>query len=492
MNVHDSDLHQVHEDLNKIFQKKHRFHRILYRYERLVKIENLFLVKDDISNIIYKGEISFTKKKKTDVKGHRNYYFILYRDQAGFDLYKQDRYHIGKIRDLALYPLKHTYAFKKKHFFNSPMLVIEEMLQNDTIALLRKPLDLTNTRWVNQKINRYLQERFFIKKQGYKLLRKNEKFNYISETHSLSHGLNNVVYKIDAVYKSRAGISEIRSYVLRVSPNNSNRLKIVNEAHRLKKIKKELVPNPTLYIYEDRIRFIGYRFMIQELMPGNSVIESLPNFTTLEAKEFLTNLAHILGSLHSKRSKKYDSYYIKDKTTKKYSFANYIMMELKRTLRNFKELKLDKELDIDTTYLYKWCKGHRPLLNISTFSLIHGDIRPSNILTVGSKISGLIDWEMSCYSDPAQDIGWSLFFFKLYPNLKEYRGHFFSEYWKMGNKFDIEARVYFYEVLAAIKLFTYTKYVELKDSEKFVQNQDFFQRVKTLIPNYVERITHRD
>ena len=167
-------------------------------------------------------------------------------------------------------------------------------------------------------------------------------------------------------------------------------------------------------------------------------------------------------------------------------------MEIKRTLKNFKDLKLDKELDIDTQYLYKWCKGHQPLLNIEDFSLIHGDIRPSNILAKDHKITGLIDWEMSCHSDPAHDIGWSLFFFKLYDNLKGQRGFFFKEYWKTGVEFDIEARVYFYEVLAALKLYIYARYTEENDRPKYNTNWDFFERVKKLVPDYIERITHRD
>ena len=167
-------------------------------------------------------------------------------------------------------------------------------------------------------------------------------------------------------------------------------------------------------------------------------------------------------------------------------------MEIKRALKNFEEMELDKELNIDAEYLYKWCKGHKPLLNIEEFSLIHGDIRPSNILANDYKITGLIDWEMSCYSDPAHDIGWSLFFFKLYENLKDHRGFFFKEYWKTGNKFDIEARVYFYEVLAGLKLYIYARYIEKNDPKKYISNYDFFERVKKAIPDYIERITHRD
>ena len=105
---------------------------------------------------------------------------------------------------------------------------------------------------------------------------------------------------------------------------------------------------------------------------------------------------------------------------------------------------------------------------------------------------GIIDWEMSCFSDPAQDLGWALFFFKLYDHLKTLRGFFFSQYWEKGEEFNIEARVYFYEVLAAIKIYTYTRSVQQNHPNKFKQNQDFFDRVLENFPKYLARITHQD
>ena len=352
--------------------------------------------------------------------------------------------------------------------------------------------DLHDAEFVKRKIKKYLKRRKFFRKRGCDFANEGEKFLGVRNVRELAFGLNNVVYDLNIEFKLKNNIYDNRNFILRVYPDNNNIKKPSNEAKRLREIQGLKIPKAKLYFFEKNLLHLGYRFLIIEKLEGTPILESISEFSEAETQQFLADLAKFLGTLHSIRSKTYDSYYLGDKLTKKMTYGAYILNEVKLTLKNFSDLKLDKELDVDTRYLYKWCKGHNPLLNLEEYSLTHGDIRPSNIIVRNNKIRGLIDWEMSCYSDPAQDIGWSLFFFTLYENLKDSRGFFFSEYWKACQKYDVEARVYFYEVVVALKLYIYARWTEINQPEKYEKNKDFFTRVKIATPKYIERLTHRD
>ncbi|MHA1369380.1 MAG: phosphotransferase family protein [Promethearchaeota archaeon] len=350
---------------------------------------------------------------------------------------------------------------------------------------------LQDLNYVRNRINQYLRSGFF-KKKGNLLLRPGEKFKQVTLIKPLALGLNNAVYSIRVDYKYRGkGISK-RDYILRAFPNNNDVYKARNEAARMMQIQHLQIPKPALYIYEDKLNVLGYRFMIMEKISGKSVLETVEHLNRQQILSFLADLAKFLGILHMVRSNKWDSYYLEKKRLKGMSFGDYILSEVNNILQGFANMKLDFRHQVDTRYLYKWFQGHKPLLQLNGYSLIHGDVRPSNIIVEENKITGVIDWEMCCFGDPAQDLGWTLFFFNLYEHLKRERGFFFDEYWKYCSRFDFEARVYFYEFLAAIKMYTYVKMTERVNPQKAADNREFFNRVKNGFPKYIKRVTHRD
>ncbi len=342
-----------------------------------------------------------------------------------------------------------------------------------------------------KKIEKYLKSRHFFRRRVHKLLNSGEKFQKVSELKKLSHGLNNIVYNMSIEFRKKKNIQK-RDYILRIYPDNENEFSPNKEYKRLEETKKINIPIPEVYIFEKNTDKIGKRFLIMEKIKGKPIQNTINSFSNEETKKFLSEIAKYLGIIHSVRSKKFDYFFPKEILEKKLHFPEYILMEANESLKAFEELELDKKYNVDTKYLYKWFLGHRPLLKINKYSLIHGDVRPSNIIVYGCKIVGLIDWEMSSYCDPAWDIGWSLFFFKLYKNLKQNRDFFFSEYWEYCEKYNIEARVYFYEFLAALKILTYSKSVQAYQKEKYDKNKDFFQRVSKIFPKYISQITHKD
>lgn len=54
--------------------------------------------------------------------------------------------------------------------------------------------------------------------------------------------------------------------------------------------------------------------------------------------------------------------------------------------------------------VYGWLGEHVP--EPRRLSLVHGDLRVGNFLTVGPRITALLDWEMAHLGDPAEDIAW--------------------------------------------------------------------------------------
>ncbi len=361
---------------------------------------------------------------------------------------------------------------------------------------------LLDPSFIKDKMDDYLDKGFLWWKKGKKLLNSGEKYRGVMAAERLAAGLNNITYSLRIHYKTKQKDIGDREYILRIV-DNKNFHKVENEVERMKQANTLDIPIPYLYTFEDDHSFLGSPFMIMQKIHGKPVMDNIQHFSKPQTKFFLAELAKCLGTLHTIRTDDWDSYYLtkkqlRERLGRKPKFSDYIMYEIKQILGGFKRLKLADKHNLDIQYLVKWFKGHAPLLKIDAYSLVHGDVRPSNIMVKENanngvlNLSGLIDWEMSCYSDPAQDLGWTLFFFKLYDNLRSERGYFFQEYWKYCKKYNFEARVDFYETLAAIKLYTYAMSTKNSNPEKFLRNKVFFDKVINEVPRYIDRLMHRD
>ncbi|MCK5345466.1 MAG: aminoglycoside phosphotransferase family protein, partial [Candidatus Heimdallarchaeota archaeon] len=400
------DPRAIEGGILKYLQHKHRFKQLLSQNNKKKKSQLHGLKNFQITGFDGKYiELCFKLllQQNSRIVSTDFYLLSIYIDISSVELMHQDLDHIKEIRSLNIYPLGKILVENNLKSIGYRFIIAEQVQNRNTFNDIRDPLGLSNARAVQARISRYMQQRKSFQKIGQKLMHKGEKFLSIMALQELALGLNNAVYSMSVEYNHKkapqAGPTS-REYILRVYPMNENQLKSQNEAKRYREVEKIDVPAPKLYLYEDSIDALGYRFLILEQVSGTSVLESINSFQGDQAKEFLADLAHDLGVLHSVRSKSYDSYYLNPKKTKKHTFASYLLMEVRNTIKNFQKMGLDEELDVDLGYLYKWFKGYRPLFQLTAFSLVHGDIRPSNIITNGSHIQGLIDWEMSCYSDP--------------------------------------------------------------------------------------------
>ncbi len=484
------NVKSVEEKLNQHFDLKNHSKVLLSKGENFGSISDVKVTDYDGTNVVYKFTTHYITKELES--GIRVFLLNLYLDDDQDQLIRQDRANLGEIVKLDIYEIRKFYFEFNTSVFGFKFLLLESIPDQNPISNIRKQLNLTNPQAVKQRIEKYLSKWRLFHRYGQKLLTRKEKYIGVHDVKEMAFGLNNVVYSLTVRYSTKDEIEHTREYILRVYPNNRNLIKPTNEARRYRSIRKFEIPKALLYIFERSLKPLGHRFLILDKLPGTPILETIGTLNPNQLKVFMADLAKYLGKLHFHRSKNYDSYYIDESITKKLPFESYIMLEIKNTLKNFQMMGLDKELDVDTLYFYKWFRGHKPLLRLDAFSLVHGDIRPSNIIVQEETITGLIDWEMSSYSDPAQDIGWSLFFFKLYEQMKKPRGLFFSEYWKVCGDYNVEARVRFYEIYAAVKLYIYARHTEEKLPQKYEKNKDFFTRVKKLVPKYIDSVTHRD
>ncbi|RLI66240.1 MAG: hypothetical protein DRO88_02355 [Promethearchaeia archaeon] len=482
------DVESLRLSLFKYFKKRSRWQKFLHFREKWRNIEQITIIEQNAKNAIFDLILAYNTIDK--IPTSRKYKLILYlnakkHNQMGIDLRQ-----IKEIKSLQIYPLGKVLYETSDHFIGYPFLILEELPHENVFQNIRTNLGLRNSRAVGKRIEKYLQQRIWFRKRGQNLMAPGEKYLQMKTCNELAFGLNNAVFEFIVEYLDKEEQKQIRPFILRVYPRNENLIKAQNESQNLQKIQKLDIPKAKFYLYEENTDPLGYRFLILEKLVGQPVLETIHTFTPEQTRQFLADLAHILGKLHNIRTRKFQSYYLDPRSTRRMIFSDYIFSEVAQVLKSFKEMKLYEEFHTDIKFLWKWFKGHKPLLNLTGYSFIHGDIRPSNIIVNETKISGLIDWEMSCYSDPAQDLGWTLFFFKLYKNLEKERGYFFQEYWKFCEKYDFEARVFFYEFLAAMKLYIYARANRRDNPEKYKNNRDFFTRVEKAFPQYLQTVTY--
>lgn len=482
------DLDKLSLSLFNYLKNRLRWRKYLHSREKMGDIKELTLIEQNAKNAVFDVIISYISPDK--IPASRRYKLIIYLNAKKHNQMALDLRQIKEITKLKIYPLGRILIEVSEHFIGYPFMLIEDLPQENVFKNIRTSLGLRNPLAVGKRIEKYLQHRVWFRKRGKNLMESGERYIQLKSCKELAFGLNNAVFEILVEYTDREEQKQIRPYILRVYPRNENLIKAQNESQNLLKIQHLDIPKAKFYLYEENISHIGYRFLILEKLIGQPVLETIHTFTQEQTRQFLADLAHILGKLHNIRTKKFQSYYLDPRSTRRMIFSDYIFSEVAQVLKSFKQMKLNEEFQTDIKFLWKWFKGHKPLLELPGYSFIHGDIRPSNIIVNETKISGLIDWEMSCYSDPAQDLGWTLFFFKLYKNLEKERGFFFQEYWKFCEKYDFEARVFFYEFIAATKLYIYARANHRDNPEKYETNQDFFSRVEKAFPQYLQTVTY--
>ena len=70
-------------------------------------------------------------------------------------------------------------------------------------------------------------------------------------------------------------------------------------------------------------------------------------------------------------------------------------------------LRVEVEPSPEMRLAARWLRDHLPAAPQREV-LVHGDFRPANMLVEGTHLSAVLDWELTHFGDPAQDLGWYL------------------------------------------------------------------------------------
>ncbi|NHJ40506.1 MAG: aminoglycoside phosphotransferase family protein [Asgard group archaeon] len=315
----------------------------------------------------------------------------------------------------------------------------------------------------------------------WKLIPKNSALISIKPPERIQTGMSNKVYFLDILYD--IGGREMRmSVVLRIYPEKHDPLKPQREFSKLGRLQGASIPVPKPYVLEINPNVLGYPFSIIERIPGVTLEKAVKSYKPDDYDKFISGFSQYLVNLHNFRFKNYGVETPKGIIKEEIPYDKFILNDITRSLNFLQKAGYYIEP------LQKWFLSFKKQLKLERFSLLHGDPQPRNIMVIGPKITGLIDWEYSRLGDPALDAGWTLFFFSLYPELNSYRHQFYNSYIDRVKLPDIENRIFFYEVYTATRMMAFAVSARDYSKDKFRESGVFLSKIQEAFFKYEERV----
>ena len=125
--------------------------------------------------------------------------------------------------------------------------------------------------------------------------------------------------------------------------------------------------------------------------------------------------------------------------------------ELARWAAELDRVELEPQLEL--RWALRWLHDHLP--PAAPVRLVHGDLRPANVLVADGRLEVLLDWELAHLGDPADDLGW----FTCPVYAREHAvpgafstGDFLARYSERTGTSVEPARLHFWQVLSAFRL----------------------------------------
>jgi hygromycin-B 4-O-kinase len=135
----------------------------------------------------------------------------------------------------------------------------------------------------------------------------------------------------------------------------------------------------------------------------------------------------------------------------------------------------DKENLFETSFLEKetWQRIYSQIEKLSEFCsdekyLVHGDYGNSNVRSDGMKITGVFDWEHSCYGDPLYDIAWLTFWQKKPFRIKE-----IEDYYRARNMPHFDERLLCYKLRIGLSSLSFYAYSQQRDKYDSIKQRIF-------------------
>ncbi|MCA9371498.1 aminoglycoside phosphotransferase family protein [Candidatus Woesebacteria bacterium] len=190
--------------------------------------------------------------------------------------------------------------------------------------------------------------------------------------------------------------------------------------------KKGAASFSTYYIDDTRKRF-AFDFMLLECLPGTAIKHMLP----LEPA-IITTLMKDLGAQCAKFHNVHPTDFgfmrndiakTKGELVGQYpTMRDHFYAALDDDLRFLVSEGLFSQKQEDA--IRKICKNNEQLLQLQTSSLVHNDVADWNVLSDGTRITGIVDWDECCAGDPVMDFAqFSLFYddTRMKPFIEGYR-----------------------------------------------------------------------
>jgi len=251
---------------------------------------------------------------------------------------------------------------------------------------------------------------------------------------------------------SEQGRQIFRSLIIRMDPTASLLESNRNMEYKvLESLKSTPVPVPRVYWLEQDEKWLGRPFFIMEKLPGTTTPNRLglfaPEDSALRVK-IARQWVEILAHVHTTDWKGLGLSFLGVPE----AGTDCARRETEKWEKAIDKNKLEPQPILAEALL--WLKRNKP--ETERITLLHGDYKQDNILFESEKITAILDWEMTHLGDPMEDLGWSCMGFyrqgtTLLCGLLE-REKFYRYYEDLsGIKVD-EGRVFFYEVLASVKM----------------------------------------
>lgn len=267
----------------------------------------------------------------------------------------------------------------------------------------------------------------------------------LSNFRRISNGFSWITWTFEM---SLSGAASKRDLVFRIGPTDGllAPYSAEKEAVILKVFATSAVRVPEVLFCSDDPSIFGAPFTVCEKMPGAAFV---PWTVTQDpnAKQALWPILHqfvnILAAIHTTSWRETPAAELAGETTVETAALDQISYWEGRYRENQFECLPILE------WALIWLRKNAPVA--PKIALLDGDYRIGNFLTQAGTITAILDWEMSHFGDPHQDIAWALYPPFGMPGLME-RSEFFDAYNKQTGTAISEKTIGYYSALNLLKM----------------------------------------
>ena len=298
----------------------------------------------------------------------------------------------------------------------------------------------------------------------------------INNIEKLNFGLSKVIFKLE-VSMQKNSLVEKENFIIKFFLGANSEIRKLKEFLILEILysKGYNVPKPFLHsIYE------SLTFLLMEYIPGLSLDKILVKGQNEKIKVYFDQMLSFQISLHEipieSVSEKFNAHNIPFEPSN----------QLTSYLASFNEI-INKSNFIEFRPLYNWLLNNQPNLDTMTFTLVHNDFHPTNMLVANNNDLYFIDWEGISIGYPVIDVSWTMFVTAGICGDKLVEKNLTKIYLKLTNTKLKDSSLEYYMILCASwRLVVFT--IILNDVQGVRENDSTFK--ERILLNYREPIKY--